>query len=73
MRGVWELRRVARLLAPTAVLMACAMSTACAFSFRTVGSKDPTVEALRAVITALEQRLPPTPSPTPTPTPEAKQ
>lgn len=61
---------VKRLFRPTLVLLACAMSTACAFSFRTVGSKDPTVEALRAVIVALEQRLPPTP--TPTPTPEAK-
>lgn len=65
------MKRLTRLLTPTVVLMACAMSTACAFSFRTVGSKDPTVEALRAIIVALEQRVP-TPTPTPTPTPEAK-
>ena len=37
----------------------------CAFSARTVGQKDPTVEAIKALTEVLRAQATPTPTPTP--------
>jgi hypothetical protein len=52
----------------TLAILVCLSLTGCAFSARTVGQHDPTVEAIKALTEVLKAQA--TPSPTPTPTPE---
>jgi len=51
----------------TLAIIACLSLAGCAFSARTVGQHDPTVEAIKALTEVLKAQQP---TPTPAPSPE---